>query len=162
MQITREELVELLRYDGETGLFWWRIPLKGRAMNRPCGSTSGAGYCKIWIGGRHYRAHRLAWLYVHGDVPEFLDHINGDRADNRIENLRPATREQNNFNRSICSRNTSGLKGASFDRRRGCWIAQIRHRGIVRYLGAYDTAQEAHEAYVREAEKTFGEFAKAA
>src|SRR5687768_4110898 len=121
--LTAERLRELLDYDPDTGVFRWKTrPVRAeylrtdRAWNsrfagRPAG-TLVKGYVCILIYRRSYRAHRLAWLYVHGEWPRNeLDHEHGNRADNRIEKLRSATRGQNMQNRKPNSNNTSGYPG---------------------------------------------------
>lgn len=117
------------------------------------------GYRTIAVDREVNLAHRLAWLLVYGEWPDGdLDHINGERDDNRIVNLRLATRAQNNMNaRRPCS-NTSGYKGASFCR--GKWDARIGIDGKDVYLGSFDTPEEAHAAYANAASKVFGEFAR--
>lgn len=109
-------------------------------------------------------AHRLAWLYIYGEWPiDQLDHINRNTSDNRIENLREATQSQNNANRSANkSKKYSPLKGVSFYPDSKRWTASIRINNKNRHLGCFDTAEEAHAAYVAEADQVFGEFAAAA
>jgi hypothetical protein len=99
--ITAERLRQLLHYDPERGVFTWLSRPAERSWNTRfagtrAGTINGLGYVVIGILGRRYKAHRLAWLYVHGEWPgRELDHINCDKSDNRIANLRPATRSQN-------------------------------------------------------------------
>jgi hypothetical protein len=159
-ELTAERLRELLSYDPETGNFKWRVT-KGRAR---AGDRAGCiytrGYAYIRIGGAAYKAHRLAWLYVHGHWPkEFIDHINGHRADNRLVNLREANRIQNFANSRLSCSNTSGFKGVSWDKRWRKWISSIGSSGRTVYLGWFDTPEEAHSAYMAEARKLHGEFA---
>lgn len=115
--LTAERLREVLHYDPETGVFTWKETLSRRA---PAGSRAGAhralkGYTPLGVLGVRYLAHRLAWFYVHGVwPPEDLDHINRDRSDNRIANLRLASRAENSQNASIKRNNSSGYKGISW------------------------------------------------
>lgn len=171
--ITAEELRQILHYDPETGIFTWLArPLRpeweqqDRGWNtRQVGTKAGAlkngRYIHIRIyAERTYLAHRLAWLYVTGSWPqEHIDHINCVKMDNRFSNLREATRLQNNKNVPHLSTNLSGLKGAHFDNRDGRYYPRIMTNGVVRSLGGYDTAQEAHEAYCKAAVEYHGEFA---
>ena len=102
-------------------------------------------------------AHRLAWLYVHGVWPPHeVDHINGDRSDNRIANLRLATRQQNSENRHGAQSNSkTGLVGVSWHKRAGKWQAHIRVKGRTRYLGLFESTQDACMAYLQ-AKQTMG------
>ena len=97
---------------------------------------------------------------MHGSFPEdMIDHINGSKGDNRIENLRQATRSQNLANQKINSVNTSGLKGVSWRKDRNKWHTQIRVSGKLKHLGYYIDKHEAHVAYCKAADKYHGEFA---
>jgi hypothetical protein len=163
--LTAARLRKILRYDPKTGIFRWRISPVGIV---PAGSVAGTvkpknGYRLIGIGRRYFLAHRLAWLYVHGEWPPGrLDHkdTNGDH--NWIGNLRPATQVQNCGNRTISRHNTSGYKGVSHGVGRYSkdkWRARIQMNGKRLFLGNYDTPQEAHAAYVKKARELYGEFA---
>jgi len=163
MTITLERLKELVEYSPETGLFLWRVQMNSAA---PVGSIAGTvrpdGYRGIRIDKRHYFAHRLAWFYVHGEWPAlYLDHINCDRADNRIKNLRVATRSQNHANVGRRSHNTSGFKGVTWHKRDRHWRSQIKHAGTLHHLGSFSDPALAHEAYCRAARQLFGKFARA-
>ena len=122
--LTAEELRELLRYDPNTGIFRWKV--KQRRVSYGVGDVAGSldsssGYHRIRIDGRDYRASRLAWLYVYGRWPtDEIDHKNTIRDDDRLANLREATRGQNNYNTKRFSTNTSGLKGVCWRRGTGC------------------------------------------
>lgn len=162
--LTQARLKELLSYNSDTGEFVWRVSHRGpHPAGRRAGSDKGNGYWQIIIGGRNYLAHRLAWLYAHGEFPpDQLDHINGNRSDNRLVNLRPATPAQNTRNAKLWSSSTSGLKGVSYDKRADKWRANITVNYKQKFLGRFSTAEEAHAAYVKAAEAMHGEFARAA
>jgi HNH endonuclease/AP2 domain len=148
-----------LSYDPESGLLHWRHPKKGLAAGSTAGSVTARGYVRICLNKNRYSAHRLAWLIVHGDLPKGeLDHINGIRSDNRLINLRPATRQQNGMNMKNSGRNKTGYKGV-YRRSSGKWAAQIMVGGKTKTLGAFQTPQDAHKAYCQMAKKLFGEFA---
>jgi hypothetical protein len=116
------------------------------------------GYIRIGINNKLYVAHRLAWLYVHGEFPESeIDHINGDRADNRILNLRKATPAENSQNRARYCSNSSGFMGVYFNKRHKKYCARINHLGKKKHLGLYDTAELAFEAY-KEAKRVYHSF----
>lgn len=150
-----ERLHDLLSYDRESGLFRWRVRRGGRS-NGIAGSLQRS-YLAIRVDGLAYPAHRLAWLYVHGVFPlEDLDHINGDRLDNRLSNLREASRSENNQNiRAPRKHSSSQLLGA-FKHQSG-FISKITVNKSQRYLGAFSTAELAHEAYLK-AKKAFHPF----
>lgn len=132
------------------------------AANQPAGGIDGKGYVRIGIDGGQYRAHRLAWLYVHGVWPKSqIDHINRNRRDNRICNLREATGTQNNGN--MPARNVSSkYKGVGWHKETRKWRAFIRIKGKAIHLGVYNYEFDAHEAYMSAAKAYFGEFASAA
>jgi hypothetical protein len=111
--ITQKQLKELLSYDSNTGVFTW---IKKTSNRAPVGNVAGYlnhdGYVYIKINNKIYSAHRLAWLFTNKAYPEnMIDHINGNRSDNRICNLREATRVENAYNQKKQKNNTSGVKG---------------------------------------------------
>lgn len=168
--ITQELLQELLDYDPDTGVFTWlRRPGNDRCTNswnaRYAGNRAGLvnarGYRMIRIGGPQYRAHRLAWLYVHGEWPaDQIDHINGVSDDNRIANLREATNSENCRNKGKMPNNTSGFKGVYWNKNTRKWLAGIRVSLKFIPLGYYDCPKEAAAAYAVAAAKYHGEFAR--
>jgi hypothetical protein len=162
IEITAERLRELLHYDPETGVFTRRVSTNNAyRVGDIAGGINSQGYLQIRLDKRLYKAHRLAWLYVHGELPPAdVDHINGIKNDNRLGNLRPATRSQNQANMRKHDANTSGYKGVSWNQQHRKWRANIRVNGRLKYLGAFDGPAEAHAAYLRAAEGGFGEFAR--
>jgi hypothetical protein len=141
---------EHISYNPETGLFKWRIDVNNKVhAGDIAGVKRGNGYIHIGFGYRLYSAHRLAWEYAHGEIPEGMqiDHINGIRDDNRIENLRLATPTVNRQNlRKALSNSSSGFLGVSPSR--GKWRSRIKVSGKFIHLGVYNTPEEAHEAYL--------------
>lgn len=160
-----ERLRSLLDYDPETGKFTWRVRTSNRVdVGRGAGCREARdGYIYIRLDDTLYKAHRLAWLYVHGEWPiGALDHINGIPGDNRIVNLRAASPSQNSCNQRRQSNNSSGFKGVSWYKRDGKWKAHITYRGKGFHLGYFDTAEEAYAAYCAKAKELHGEFARLA
>lgn len=134
-------LRQALIYDPTTGVFTRAKQSSNRIkVGDIAGSPDAKGYLCIRVVGKTYKAHRLAWFYVHGEWPAGeIDHINHDRADNRISNLRDVTKSTNQQNRRA-------VRGYSKDGTR--WKAQIRVDGKFRHLGCFSTSQEAHAAYL--------------
>ena len=143
-KLTRSQLIKVLSYDPKSGLFTWRMSGSGRKLGQPAGCVTSLGYRRIHVFGRSYWAHHLAWLYSKGSLPgEEVDHINGVKTDDRIENLRPCTRAQNARNRKRAKNNRSGATGVYFHPRRRRWIAQIylnRKSIIVGRCHSFDDA----------------------
>ena len=159
--ITADRVRELLEYDPATGLFEWRVARANVKVGQRTGCLNSGGYRYIGIDNRLYKAHRLAWLYVYGRWPaNDIDHINGVRDDNRIANLREATRSQNIANARGTRKNKSGFKGAYFLKRERKWLACITVCGKRQHIGLFTTAAGAHAAYVKAAKHHFGEFAR--
>lgn len=156
VELTQERLKEFLHYDPETGLFKW---MARTARNVKVGDAAGCldrhGYIRISIKGRHYRSHRLAYLYMTGRFPKQIDHINHDRADNRWINLREVNQAENNKNRPMQGNNKSGFIGVSFHKRQGRWQALIRVDGKLTHLGYHNKLSDAVLARV-EAESLYG------
>lgn len=115
------------------------------------GSVISNGYVSVWFNGKNDYMHRVIWEFVNGPIPEgmVIDHINGVRSDNRIQNLRLATPSQNAQNRTRSKNNKSGVKGISFHQRDKKWHANIGVNGRQKYLGSFDTAPEAESAYLQ-------------
>lgn len=167
--ITHEQLLERLDYDHETGIFTWkRRPGNDRCTNswnsRLCGTNAGwfipKGYLRIGIEGRFYYGHRLAWFYVNGAWPaEQIDHIDGNKLNNAVANLREATHAENQQNCGLRSTNASGFKGVSWDAVMNKWVAQITFNGKKQYLGGFDDPADAAKAYADAATRFHGEFA---
>ncbi len=159
---TADYLRSILDYAPEIGSFSWNVDLNrpGRASG-PAGTITKTGYIQIGINSKLYLAHRLAWLHFHGSWPkQFLDHANGNRTDNRIANLREASRVDNNRNRGLSSYNSSGFKGVVV-RPDGRISARLGVAGKQVHLGYFSSLQEANAAYEAEAKRVFGQFFRA-
>lgn len=163
---TIEQVVALLDYDPETGLFTWKPRPEADAIwnHRYAGTVAGTkqsfGYVQIRVNGRLTTAQRLVWLVTYGVWPtHHLDHINGKRDDNRIANLRLATRAQNNRNAVVRKDSSHGYKGVTKAHHGSRWVARIQVDGRRVGLGTFPTMEAAHAAFIAAAAKYHGEFA---
>lgn len=155
---TPELLKELFQYDN--GVLLWKTKLNKRIrLQSIAGSKDGHGYVQIMINGKRYKAHRLIYIMFHGSVPEVIDHINGVRDDNRIENIRPASLNDNAQNAKKPERNTTGFKNVYWYRRKGLWQVAITVDGKPLHIGYYDNINEANKAAIAARNKYHGEFA---
>lgn len=160
--ITKDYLKTIISYNPETGemhkLHYYRPNCVGKRIK----NDNKNRYKNIEISGKIYKQHRIAWIYMTGETPAEIDHINGIRSDNRFCNLRVVTRSQNIQNIGIRKNNTSGYKGVCFESKKRKWRARIIINYKVINLGHYDCPKSAYMAYCHAAEKYHGEFARVA
>jgi hypothetical protein len=159
--ITQERLHELFEYR-EDGTLVWRVDKGSAKKGMVAGSIRDSGYYRMQINRKGYQLHRIIFLYHHGHLTDglYIDHIDGNKTNNRIENLREVTQSQNRHNSKISVTNTSGIKGISFHKKRKKWHACIMLEYKSIFLGEYKSLEEA-EAVVKEArEKYHGEYAR--
>lgn len=163
----------LFDYEPSTGILYWRSrPLSDfkskpqwkrwntRFAGTEAGTINSYGYKVIRIDGIQYQAHRIIAYLVKGwnRTDKEIDHRYGNRSDNRLEMIRPATHSENGRSRKLHSNNTSGYKGVSFNKANGKWEARINIDGKQKHLGYFNTAYEAHLSYEKAAKKYFGKF----
>jgi hypothetical protein len=159
--ITQELLKTLFNYNPLTGDFT-RIKAAGARgrIGDVAGCLQSDGYNYMRMQGKLYKAHRVAWLYIHGQWPkDHIDHINSVRNDNRLSNLREATPSQNMANTCIQTNNSSGLKGVSWCKYTNKWRAQICINNKRKPIGRFIDKNDAHKAYCKAADKYYREFA---
>ena len=157
---SHNQVRETFNYDPATGHFYWRVTLSNRAL---AGSLAGTkqvnGYIYIRFDGKMILAHRLAWFYIHGVWPkDLIDHINGNRADNRLQNLREASLSQNAANGKVRSTNSSGIAGVSWDKSKNGWVASITVDGrqIKRRFKNLEDAIDCRMAFIAEHQGDYG------
>lgn len=150
--LSLEIVKELFDYSPDTGLLTWRVGGSPRKIGKVVGGRLDVhGYRVCCVNYRAYKQHRVVWLWWYGKWPvDQIDHVNGDRSDNRIANLRQATNALNAQNKRTCQTNntTTGLLGACLDRKAGKYKASIGTERKQVWLGYFDTKEEAHEAYL--------------
>ena len=155
-------LREWLSYDAETGALHWRKGKKKVSVGNRAGYLAMQGHRVVKVEKSRFYAHRIAWAIHYGEWPpddSDVDHINGNKDDNSIRNLRLASRAQNLHNQKRNSRNTSGVKGVCWNKREKKWMAQIRHNGARVTIGYYRDLGEAAKAYRAAAIRYHGQFA---
>lgn len=158
-ELTLELVNKLFRYDKETGDLIRKVSVrKGSETVQIVGSDDGQGYLKTSIKGDKYFNHRIIFFMHHGFLPPCLDHIDTNKSNNRIENLRPATLSQNQHNAGIRKDNTSGVKGVTWHIGRNKWLGQVWYNGTNNYIGSYDSLSEATTAVHKAREQLHGEF----
>ncbi len=168
--LTAEDIRQLLDYDPATGIFIWRervgddqytVAFNTRFLGKTAGTKDHLGYFRILVFGKLYLAHRLVWLWMTGLWPiKHLDHIDRNPSNNAFSNLRECTHAQNHWNITKSKTNRCGFKGVTFQKSRGKFRSEIKFNRRRVVLGRFDTAEEAHAAYIVAAQKYHGEFAR--
>lgn len=158
---TSAELHQYFLYEACTGNLYWRVD-KGTRVKAgdAAGTKHNKGYLSVEVDGTAYLVHRVIWCMVHGQWPStFIDHEDLDRVNNRLHNLRLATRTGNNCNQALRSDSTSGVKGVSWHQRIGKWQARVQVDGVRTSLGYFDDIVEAENAAIASRSKQHKEFA---
>jgi len=148
-ELTQSDLNELFEY--KDGFLYWK-PSKA-------GTICGQGYWQTGIQGKYFKNHRLIFLMHHGYLPDMIDHIDGNRLNNRIENLRPATKSQNSYNSMKKKTNKSGIKGVSWRPDLKKYRARLYANSKCYELGSFENIEDAEKAISEAREKHHGEFA---
>lgn len=149
----------LLRYDKESGVFYWTQQRQWVKPGFSAGTITKDGYLRITVLGKNILAHRLAWFFVYGNIPELeVDHIDGNPSNNIISNLRLATKNQNQKNRKINYNSSTGVKGVGYCHRKKRYIVRGMINGKQNYLGSYEKIEDAKDAYMRFAETNHEDF----
>ncbi len=148
-------------YCPSSGEFEWVVSTNTRiVIGSKAGSVINTGYKAIGFQGKLILCHRLAWFMIYGELPNVIDHVDGDKKNNKISNLRKCTQQQNSFNSSVSKRNRSGFKGVHWHKASGKWVARIGFNRKRISLGSFDCPREASDKYQQKAKELFGEFNK--
>ncbi len=154
--ITQEYLKSILSYDKDSGLFTWKINIAiSIRVGDIAGTIMNTGYRRIRINKKGYYAHRLAWLYMTGNFPKEIDHINRIKDDNQFCNLRLATHQSNMQNRNIQENNKSGVTGVCWHKKRNKWCVNIKVNKIQKHIGYFANFNDAVKAR-KKAETEYG------
>lgn len=158
--ITHERLLELVNYDPNTGVFTNKIKRSNISpVGKILGTKNKSGHLVAQLDKKMYLLHRLAWFYYYKVWPEgIIDHIDRNPQNNRIDNLREATKVTNSYNSKIRQDNTAGIKGVYYDKRRNKFYQQIVANKVKTFLGYFSTKEEAAIAYANAARILHGEF----
>lgn len=160
MKLTRKLIRKFFIYDSKTGVFKNRIDRGHQEKGKIAGWKDRQGYLVIELGKKVYRLHRLAFLYVTGKLPKYLvDHRDRDKSNNRWSNLREATKSQNGVNCKLSKKNTSGIKGVSYDKNTGKWVVHMRINKKTKYFGEFCDINEAAKVRKKAVLEFYGEFA---
>lgn len=143
--LTQERASELLKYCSDTGKVYWRVsPCNATKKGEEIGRLMPDGYRTAKVDYVTYPVHRIVWLLVHGEFPkQCIDHIDGNRSNNRVENLRDVSRGLNQRNRMKSKNNTSGVTGVCWDKRYCRWVSKVKVDGRTTFLGGFQTVEEA-------------------
>ena len=161
MPLTRKRLKLLLSYSEQVGVFEWRPGRRKVNGGDMAGFVTEGGYLHLCVDGERYQAHRLVWLYMTGEWPEQeIDHIDGDKLNNVFSNLRLCTRAQNSWNSKRPISNRSGVKGVSWDKRSGRWVAHVKCNGKQHFLGGFSSIEQAAAVVTAKRAELHGEFAR--
>jgi len=156
----RKQLLNEL-FDYKDGVLYWKAPRSNRLkIGQKAGTVAKDKRERINVCGKLLLTHRIIFAMHHDYWPQYVDHIDCDKSNNKIENLRETTIHQNQWNKHLDCRNTSGIKGVSFDKRRNKWVAEIRNHNKKIFLGRFNNVAEAEKTVKIAREQIHGEFAR--
>lgn len=153
-------LEDVFAYDPSTGEFTWKIRPSARVrQGDKAGCVGTDGYLKLRYGRRTYEGQRVAWYLVHGELPEMVDHKDGNPTNNALHNLRAVSRYENAYNSKLSVNNTSGVKGVTWDKSCGKWLARVSVAGRRYKVGHYSDLEYAKQAVKQFRAERHGEYA---
>ena len=159
--VNQEYLNKIFEYNKETGVLIWKVT---RSSKVKCGMIAGSlnphngGYIQVIFNKRAYYAHKIIWEMIYGERPKYLDHIDGNRANNRLNNLRSVNASQNACNSRVSKRNTTGYKGVHWNKQRNKWTVFVRKNRKLHYGGAYINLIDAIQCAIQLRIKLHGEY----
>ena len=166
MPLTKEQFLTYFDYDEEHGKLYWKEKTHDAFANsligREAGNVDEDGYIRVSIFCEKYKVHQIIWFLHTGEWSSLIDHIDNDQGNNRFSNLRPATNQQNQWNKKVQETNKLKVKGVSLCKATNRYRADICVNGLRINLGRFDTVDEAAEAYKKKASESFGSFARVA
>lgn len=146
-------------FEYKDGKLFWKVTRGAIKSGWEAGTDHGSGYKVVMLNGKSHRVHRIIFAMHHGYLPEEVDHINGNKSDNRVENLRAATTSQNGMNKGVSSANRSGVKGVSWNKNDRQWKARVCVSGVEKYIGGFKDKNSAEAAVISARNQLHGEFA---
>jgi hypothetical protein len=150
-------------FEYKDGALFWKVDRKSNKLKgKPVGAINGKGYFETKLNGKSFKVHRIIYAMHHGYLPEVVDHIDGNRTNNRIDNLRVATPGENKYNQKVYKNNTSGAKGIFWNEKHKKWRTQINYSGKRKCLGSFDDFNEACEFVALARDMVHGTFARTA
>lgn len=157
--LTKDKLHELFEY--KDGVLYWRVDMHpNKVAGNPVGSITKSGYLETKVYGAPYKVHRLIWSLHFDSNPEMIDHIDGNKTNNDIHNLRESTRSENGFNQKLRKDSTSGIKGVTWNKQSRKWLVQCQVNKRKMYFGIYEDLELAELVAVEARNKYHGEFAR--
>jgi HNH endonuclease/AP2 domain len=155
--ITQKLLQELFEYrDGD---LYWKVVRKGTKKHKKAGTLNSQGYLQTQINGKIYKNHRLIFIMFNDWQPEQIDHIDQNKLNNKIENLRPATNAENARNTKVRCTSQSGIKNVRWDKRRNKWQVRLKHEGKEKHIGYFNDLKLAEQTAIESRKFYYGEFA---
>ena len=157
MPLSQHELQSIFEYDPFTGTVFWKQGRSNMIKGSIAGCIHPSGYKVVTVNSKTHKLHRIIWNMFVGPIPKgfYIDHINGNKIDNRIENLRLATNSQNQQNRPAPKNSSSGYRGVTWHKAAKKWMSRICCNGKRITIGLFETPEDAYKAYQREAKKLF-------
>lgn len=156
--ISQAYVNELFEY--REGVLYWKVNKARAKAGAPVGNLNNHGYIHTKIDGQRYRNHQLIYLMHHGYIPKQIDHIDRNRTNNRIENLRACTQTENLYNTGVLNRSSTGVKGVNWHNASKKWMVRINVKKKTLYLGIFDSFEEASVVATEARSKHHGEFAR--